>query len=192
MLFRKEEYIMTFSVTRVGFLLAVFLIPCSLVSQPNTSQSKLTPQAFVKSFYAWYVPHALNADTNTPWTLALAQRSADFSSELTKLLRDDSEAQSRCDELVGLDFDPFLNTQDPEENYDVGQVSQRGHTYWADIYGVRAGKRFETPALTVELIQNNGRWQFVNFHYAYPAKTDLITILKSRPRCSVPRISHRR
>lgn len=183
---------MRLSVVRAGALLPLFFISCSVISQATAPRSKLAAKEFVDSFYSWYVPRALNADTNTPWTLALAQRGTQFSRQLTRLLREDSEAQAKCGELVGLDFDPFLNTQDPEEHYDVGEVNHKRQSYWAGIYGVRDGKRFQTPALTVEFTESNGRWQFVNFHYAYPAKTDLISILKSRPPCSVPRTSRRK
>jgi hypothetical protein len=37
-----------------------------------------------------------------------------------------------------------------------------------------------------EFTEDNGRWTFVNFHYLDP-NSDLLTILKARAECTVPR-----
>jgi hypothetical protein len=89
--------------------------------------------------------------------------------------------------LIGIDFDPILMGQDPEERYEVGTIRREGEIFQAEIYGVRSGKRFEKPAVIAEFMQSNGRWFFVNF--VYPEDhTDLLAILKSpRAKCTVPR-----
>ncbi len=163
------------------------MIPCSLATQTIGTHETGGPRQFVDMFYKWYVPHALNSDTNTPWNLAIKQKNVDFSDLLIKLLKEDSAAQARCEELVGLDFDPFLNGQDPEKSYEVGEINREGRVYRANIYGVRSGKRLDTYAVSAELSEENGHWVFVNFHYPYPVRTDLVTILQSRPSCSALR-----
>lgn len=178
------------SISQVCIVLILSLLPCTLGSQTKARQRTLSPREFVEGFYAWYVPQALSDDTNAPWKSIFVHRSGDFSHEIVQLLREDSTAQAKCEELVGLDFDPFLYTQDPEEHYEVGQINQEGKAYFAEIYGVRDGKRLTKPALTVEFSKQSGHWQFLNFHYDYPGGADLISVLRSRPPCTVPRKSH--
>jgi len=87
---------------------------------------------------------------------------------------------------VGINFDPFLDYQEPAERYVVGRITQKGQTYMADIYAVRSGEQGEKPDVTAEFVEKDGHWFFVNFHY--PNGNDLLTILKSpRLPCSAPR-----
>ena len=43
-------------------------------------------------------------------------------------------------EEVGLDFDPFLDAQDPADRYEVKSVSKKGTKYLADVYCKTEGK----------------------------------------------------
>ncbi|HTX74876.1 MAG TPA: hypothetical protein VMD29_01635, partial [Terracidiphilus sp.] len=87
-------------------------------------------------------------------------------------------------DIIGIDMDPFLVSAD-EENYEVGEIAQKGGNYRAEIYGVRSGKRLATPVLIAEISGARGHWFFVNFHY--PNGADLLRILKEpRPPCSMP------
>ncbi len=58
----------------------------------------------------------------------------DLSDDLSKLLEEDAVAQAHCGEIVGIDFDPFLLTQDPAEKYEVGAIGQNGRHYMAKVY----------------------------------------------------------
>lgn len=63
--------------------------------------------AFVQSFYDWYVKAEIDSDA------ALKKKPAYFSPELTKALKADAVAAAKSPgDIVGLDFDPFLNAQD--------------------------------------------------------------------------------
>jgi hypothetical protein len=138
---------------------------------------------FVQSFYEWYAQEAQKENRGPSWIFALENRPSAFSPKLAKLLKEDSDSQSKSpQEIVGLDFDPFLNSQDPDERYAVGKIVQRGDTYWVDIYSVRSGQRSDTPDVVPELKREGGKWRFVNFHYLRnknPQHENLLSILNS-------------
>jgi hypothetical protein len=168
--------------------LMLLIVPCSLagqaVSRHGTSASA---RKFVEGFYKWYGACAQNLNERTS-DAALKLRSSDFGPQLARLLKEDSAAQDKCAEIVGLDFDPILNTQDPDDSYEVGRITQKGDYYRAEIYGVRSGTRRERPDVIAEFQNKNDHWFFVNFYYP-SLGTDLLKILKSPwPPCSVPRV----
>lgn len=132
------------------------------------------------------MPRALNDDTTAGWNRTLKSIRSDMRPQLTKLLEEDSAAQADCKELVGLDFDPFLGTQEPAEHYEGGRVIEAGRHYRADVYRVESGKRSEKLDVIVEFVQRDEHWFFLNFYYA--GGTDLLTVLKSGPPCSAPRL----
>lgn len=145
----------------------------------------ISSREFVQEFYQWYVSVALS-DSDTPaWDTALKRKGSDFSPELSRLLREDSADQATCSDLIGLDFDPFLSTQDPADHYDVGDISHEGQDYRAAIFSAEDGKRSEKPQVTAEFSEHEGHWFFVNFYYRQGG--NLLEILRSpKPKCSVP------
>ena len=177
------------SVARKGChsLLALLLLAGAFGAQAEVPASDhASARAFVEGFYRWYVPQALGDSASAAWVLALERRPTAFDGDLARLLRAESAAQARCAELVGIDFDPFLDTQDPADAYVVGEISRQGRHYWAPIFALQSGKRSDKPDVRVELSEHNGRWFFVHFHY--PDGTNLLKLLRSpRPKCSVPR-----
>ena len=81
-------------------------------------------------------------------------------------LKRDFDAQDRVKgEIVGIDFDPFLNSQDPDDRYQVGLATVNDDVCMADIYGLTEGKKRPKPDLVAELRFRDGRWLFTNFHY---------------------------
>ena len=138
----------------------------------------------MEGFYQWYVPVAQKVDGTTHSDFAIQHKGRAFSPELWKLLREESNAQAKCRDIIGIDLDPFLISAD-EENYEVGEIAKEGGNYRAEIYGVRSGKRLATPILIAEFSGTAGHWFFVNFHY--PNSADLLTMLRvPRPVCSMP------
>jgi hypothetical protein len=158
---------------------------CSVCAQAKGAwEAAQSPRAFVEGFYRWYVPIAQRVDGTTHSDFAIQRKGSAFSAELRQLLREDSEAQSKCSDIIGIDMDPFLVSGD-EESYEVGKIAKEGGNYRAEIYGVRSGKRLATPVLIAEISGAKGHWFFVDFHY--PNSADLLTILKKpRPACSMP------
>ena len=101
-----------------------------------------------------------------------------LSEELSTALRADSQAQANVPrEIVGLDFDPFLNSQDPCENYEVGEIATHDRGYTVEVYSVCSGKRSQRPDVIGEVTRRDSSWVFTNF--LYPAvESDLLTVLK--------------
>ncbi len=155
-------------------------LPCSLNAQEMTRQQlSNSARDFTQEFYSWYVRTAQSEHAAPAWDFVLKHRSSSFSPELRLALKEDSAAQDKSPgELVGLDFDPFLASQDPEDHYEVGKVTRKGDSYWVEVYGVRSGKRMEPAAVLAELVRKNGHWLFVNFHYPGPNGSDLLSLLK--------------
>jgi hypothetical protein len=137
----------------------------------NTEQSC---RHFVQEFYDWYLPMAQADNQGPAWNLALKYGGDAFSPELSARIQEDSDAQSKADEIVGLDFDPFLNSQDPSEQFLVESITRKGDTCSAEVRGIQAGQREET--VLPEIMFKDGRWIFVDFHY--DNNSSLLEILK--------------
>lgn len=134
-------------------------------------------RAFAEQFYGWYVPIAQRENRVPASDIALQKKGSMFASELARALQEDSKAQAKAQEIVGIDFDPFLNSQDPCERYEVGQVLPKGKNYMVEIRSVCNGVRSKKADVIAEVAQSNDKWIFVNFHY--PEGGDLMAILKS-------------
>lgn len=147
-----------------------------------------SPRNYVQRFYSWYAGRVSRDDDNVSWMEMLKLARWDLSTDLATLLEKDAVAQSHCGEIVGIDFDPFLLTQDPSKKYVVGAITQKGDRYMAKVYRIEGGKREGTPDVTAEIAQrSDGRWYFVNF-YGPDMRSGLLAILKSpMPKCTVPR-----
>ena len=165
----------------------VLAVQACAIAVPAQSAPSIenSPRSFVEGFYKWYLPRAQEIDAPAGEDIVLRLRRSALSPELAKLLQEDSAAQDRCGELVRLDFDPFLNSQDPGERYEVGAIHQSGQQFRANVYRDIAGKRNNKPEFIAEFVQKDGRWFFVNFHY--PEGSNLLALLKTRPQCTVPR-----
>ncbi len=142
--------------------------------------AKQSCRKFVQSFYDWYV----RATQNTGYEAAVKRRRSAFSPELLRRLNEDLAAQKKVPgEIVGLDFDPFLNAQDIAPKYTVGKVHQKGDRYLVQVFGIWSGKKGEIPSVEPELKRADGRWVFLNFHYhtdkKNPANENLLNVLKS-------------
>lgn len=136
---------------------------------------------FVQEFYNFYVPITGDKPPSAPD--ALEKRKSDFSEDLYKQLKADFDAQDKePDEIVGLDFDPFLNGQDFAEKYIAGEVIERAGRFFVDVHSMSQGKKSEKPQVVPELTRRNGKWVFLNFHYgktSIPENENLISILKA-------------
>ena len=155
-----------------------------LRGQTTASGERESLYAFVQGFYAWYVPKALSDSSVPASEIALKERSSVFGPQLAAALKEDYAAQAKAPgEIVGLDFDPFLNTQDPCEHYEVGSITQKGDTYLVNVYAICSGKKGSVPDVVPEMLHKNSQWEFINFRYPnqaqqYPNSADLLSILK--------------
>jgi len=119
---------------------------------------------FVQDFYNWYVPLAKHDRHEASSDVALKKRSADFSPELTKALKEDSAAAAKNPgEIVGLDFDPFLNSQEAVDRSVVGNTTEKNGAFRVEVYHFLDGKKDKKPQIIAEVKSVNGHWVFVNF-----------------------------
>lgn len=157
---------------------------CATIFHPLWAQGATGPKSrrscrvFVQRFYKWYVPQALKEGKMSASDRALKYKGSAFSPGLLRALKEDSEAQAEAKgELVGLDFDPFLNTQDPSPQYAVGNVTLKGESCWANVNSVSSGKNGAKGDVVPELVIHKGHWVFVNFHYPSPSRPEFENLL---------------
>jgi hypothetical protein len=151
--------------------LILVLLPDLLQAQttPGSQDALKSVRKFVQDFYSWYFPNALKFKDSVD--LALRDRGYVFSPELFKALKEDTDAQAKSPghEIYVLVSDPFLNTQEPVERYELRGITQKGNKYLVEVLGVYPVRPFERPGLTTEVIaqvqRRNGHWVFTNFLY---------------------------
>ncbi|MBX3072749.1 DUF3828 domain-containing protein [Candidatus Obscuribacterales bacterium] len=154
----------------------------SVSSVNRPPDKKKTCKRFVQEFYNYYVP--LVGGEGPTAEKAIEEKKALFGQDLYKKLKEDFDAQAKVTgEIVGLDFDPFLNSQDPAPRYVVGEVTERAGHYSAAVHSVSSdGKRNPKPDVVPELVQKNNKWIFLNFHYgksSFPENENLLSVLKA-------------
>jgi len=145
----------------VGLLGALALLG-GRIGEAHGRENAESCRRFVTEYYAWYV----KATENSGYEQALKRRPSSFSAELIRRLKQDIAAQAKTPgEISGLDFDPFLNTQDVAQKYVAGKVTRIGKRFRAEVSALWNGKKDPKPAVIPELVFERGRWVFVNFHY---------------------------
>jgi hypothetical protein len=146
---------------------------------PIPSSETARVQRFVQEFYDWYAPIALKEHSGPSSDIAIQSKGFDFTPELAKALKEDSNAQKKVQgDVVGLDFDPFLNSQDPEDRYVVTKVTPRGQGFWVEVHGVVHDKMDTKPSVFAEVVKMRGIYRFENFQYP-PGGQNLLSVLKS-------------
>lgn len=143
------------------------------------SVNAVSARHFVRTFYDWYVPRSFNE--KGPWVmdLLITVKSGWLGPGLLTALRDDIRAQENPNAggEVGLDFDAFLNAQDPPEHYHVGKYWHRGKRHFVDVRGVAAPRDNNGVRITVELEKRGPKWRIANI--LYPDRTEnLLEILR--------------
>jgi len=151
-----------------------FLLSLALAAlQAQAAKPEDAVRKFAQDFYRWYVPIAVKDNIE----IAIKQRPSSFSPQLLQALRDDAEAQAKAiGELVGLDFDPFLNSQDPSNYFVIGQINLRNDGYWVDIHTSKSAKAHAKPDVIAVVNQSGGHWFFTNFRF--PDGGDLLKTLQ--------------
>lgn len=157
-------------------LSALFLMALPVIAQ--SAKTEVTPLQRVQEFYSWYVPISIKGQKEPPFIIALKKKGSFFSTELAQALKADAAAQAKVEgEIVGLDWDPFLNSQDPASLYETGKVTTKGDRTLVEVHSVRSGKKTSPPDIIVELSLIDGKWLFTNFRAA--DGTDLLSALKT-------------
>ncbi|HEY3780871.1 MAG TPA: hypothetical protein VGL56_07295 [Fimbriimonadaceae bacterium] len=157
------------------------LVPLSLaIALASNAQHNQKVRDFVQRFYDWYTPIASGHDKIIASDYVIEQKSSLFTSRLLRALKDDSQAEAndKSGYTVGLDFDPFMASQDPDKHYKVGGIRTKGHAFWLDLHRVVSGKIDAEVVVIAEVIQTRGQYQFADFFYPRPPGQDLLTVLK--------------
>ena len=156
-----------------------FLLSIAVAAlQAQGAKREDSVRKFVQDFYHWYAPIAGKSDKGTPFAIAVKQRPSSFSPELLQALRYDAEAQAKAvGETVGLDFDPFLNSQDPSNRFVIGQISLKHDGYWVDVRTPKSEKTHAQTSVIAVVNQSGGHWFFTNFRF--PNGDDLLKTLQT-------------
>lgn len=158
-------------------VIGVFLVCLSFTPNAQTRTGKLelaSARKFVQAFYDWYAPKAAKEPT---LEAVLKKKPSPLSPALAKALREDLDAEAKSNgDLVGLDFDPFLNSQDPSPKYRVSSVKKEGTRYLVTVVSA-VPEGSDVASVVAEVMKKNGKWSFTNFRY--PEGSDLLKELKS-------------
>ncbi len=162
-------------------LLYLFGLSCSAEPTVQNQQGSnvASCKKFVKEFYTWYC----FGKPEPKEEIVLKKKKSLLSPKLYAALKEDLDASAKSPgEIVGLDFDPFLNAQDVAEKYAVGDVKQKGANYLVDVWGTWNGKRQKKPDVVAEVQNVNGKWVFTNMHYGkskFPENENLLSVLST-------------
>ncbi len=157
--------------------LAVSLALCisAFGQEPRLEDSALK---FAQEFYGWYVPIAAKGNKGPAFEIAIKQKPSFFSPQLLQALQDDAAAQAKVsDDIVGLDFDPFLSSQHPSNQFMLGQSIHKEDGCWVYFYNSKAGQKRGKPNVIAVATQSKGHWFFTNFRF--PDGGDLLKTLKA-------------
>lgn len=131
-------------------------------------------KAFVAAFYAWYE----HSGRPLGESVVLRANKDALSPELHAALKADLEASARVkDEVVGLDFDPFLNTQEASEPFDAGTAVAKGDSWWVPL----TDRKSHVLRVTAEVTCAAAGCRIANLHYPaqeLPENENLVSILK--------------
>ncbi|WP_348263309.1 DUF3828 domain-containing protein [Telmatobacter sp. DSM 110680] len=106
-----------------------------------------------------------------------------LSQKLLHYQQREDAVQAKDPEDPGLDFDPYLNTQDPSPRFVVDDVRVDGNRCDAIVHGYDEGKQREE--VMPELSKAGNSWVIENFHYKIdyndgkpPQNDDLIHMIR--------------
>lgn len=156
------------------------LIPVLLLSLPTSSagdSDRVLAQNFVRDFYSWYVPIANGHQKGISSDVVLEKKPNLFYKPLLKALKFDAMRRMAVSgEINGLDFDPFLNSQDPAPRYTPKGVQKWQGLYQVQIFESDSDGSNPRLAVTAEVRVNEGKCEFTNFYY--PKGHSLMALLR--------------
>lgn len=172
----------------VAFALVLpIVVPFASAQHLTKESAPVSCQSFAQQFYDWYstlgqqesqqlsAASALEVSAG----VALRDRPNSFSQTLRTALQKDLAAQSKSEQLEGIDFDPFFGSQDPPDHYIVQRPVVQNNLCSLQIWGyprITPAERTGKPNAIAELKFQDGRWHFKNFRYP-TTKASLLQIL---------------
>lgn len=172
-------FLIMITLQRITWLLCLACTPLYPQTAPVPAATETSCRQFVQQFYDWYLPKARTSKIRAS-DLVLKEKNSALSPELAKELKEDSEVQSNAPDSVGLDFDPFLNSQDDGfQKCAAAKAVIQGESCRVDI-SCNFPKQRPQKLATPELLFTRGQWVFVNFHYHFDSgDDDLLHVLKT-------------
>jgi len=162
--------------------ITLIFIFCILFSSCKKGKNYNSCQNFVQNFYDWYVPATLDESGILASNVAIKEKEYKFDPILLGLLKEESKKHFKKNgDISGLDFDPFLATQDPYPKYNVLKATIKNDICFAEIEAMSLSGVWKGVSVVVELKFNEGEWRFKNFHYGRTkdkADENLIDLLK--------------
>lgn len=154
--------------------LALALPSASFAAAPrgtaNSGPDAQSARQFVQNFYDWYVKAGQRMD------VALQEEPGWFSSKILAGLRDDLAAQAKDpDDVVGIDFDPFLNAQETYDPYTTCKVTAAGLGFRIEVSHQGACADGKDLGVIAAVEKRKGKWVFTDFYY--PGQGDLFSAL---------------
>jgi hypothetical protein len=168
-------------------ILLLFVLVVLAAPQPPADAAKAAPteqscHEFVQEFYNWYLAGFRKQTDGITIQTVFKERGSSFTPTLRQQLEIDAKAAAaNPGEVVGLDFDPFLNAQDTPERCIFGKVTPKANNYSVEVFEVFSGKKSQKPDVVPELEFKNGQWVFTNFVYPRDKgkSDDLLNVLKN-------------
>ena len=153
----------------------VWILVIAAMSRPAVAQERSRAdevrscRQFAQEFYRWYVPFT-QANLKYPASdVAIKRKPTLFESGLLRALKADAAAQNQAaGEIVGIDFDPFVGSQDPADHYEIRKTSVRGDTCLVEVWRDSPKEkpwRPDKPDVIAEISRQSGHWHFKNFRY---------------------------
>jgi len=133
----------------------------STLGAPAPDSAAQSAARFVQAFYEWY------KRTGDQYEVAVRDSAGFFAPALLSAMRLDLSAQSASPgEVSGLDWDPFLATQDPCDPYQVTGTTRRADTILVAVNGMCTDRPPQVqPDVIAEVRRVGGRWMFVDFRH---------------------------
>lgn len=134
-------------------------------SAPSSALDTASARAVAAAFYARYLDTRRGPRHSAPaWHAMLGEDETAFSEPLMVLLREERARWADAPEGVisTIDFDPFLGSQDPCDEYVQSDVVLRDGQVGVELRCSLADAPVEVVA---ELASIGGRWRIVDFYY---------------------------
>jgi hypothetical protein len=136
----------------------------SAQSAQVSADSLRASRQFVQRFYDWYMPLALGRHAFPAEYYVLSNAGRYLDRDLAAALRADSVAEQAGPSKATrqtLEFDPFLESQDPCGPYEVVDVARRGDAFRVRMRPCHA----KGVGPVVEVRAMEGRWRITNVLY---------------------------
>lgn len=150
--------------------------PVARAGSPTTHGDPVSAREYVQDFYDRYVPTADSVRGEPAFWRLLSAGVLD--STLVEALRADSafgDLSSNHGTREGLDFDPFLASQDPCPRYEVVDTRADGpSSFRVTVKPVCADTTWQTQRPVMAVTHHDGRWKIVNVFYQ---RSDLRSLL---------------